>query len=311
MPSQIKEFNNIKVHTQYSICEGAVKIDELANYCKENKIRAVGIADSFNLCGALEFAEKISKVGTQPIIGTQINISFDNIIGKLTLYATTEEGYKNLTKLSSLSYFKDKKAYEPYCEIDDLVDNNQDIIILTGNYNNFFGKMYYSNKTKIFENIINKLKSSFENRIYIEIQRHSESLEKNYENYLLQISSKFNLPLIAGQEVYYLDPGMAEAHDALICIGEKQFMDDQNRFRYSNQHYLKKNDELLRIYKDIPEALENNYNFPLRFNFKPKKSKPILPSISNHVNKSVEQELMDQAKDGLYKRLKDFILKKI
>ena len=310
MPSQIKEFNNIKVHTQYSICEGAVKIDELANYCKENKIRAVGIADSFNLCGALEFAEKISKVGTQPIIGTQINISFDNIIGKLTLYATTEEGYKNLTKLSSLSYFKDKKAYEPYCEIDDLVDNNQDIIILTGNYNNFFGKMYYSNKTKIFENIINKLKSSFENRIYIEIQRHSESLEKNYENYLLQISSKFNLPLIAGQEVYYLDPGMAEAHDALICIGEKQFMDDQNRFRYSNQHYLKKNDELLRIYKDIPEALENNYNFPLRFNFKPKKSKPILPSISNHVNKSVEQELMDQAKDGLYKRLKDFILKK-
>ena len=68
MSSQTREFNNIKVHTQYSICEGAIKIDDLANYCKENKIKAIGLADSFNLCGALEFAEKLSKVGTQPII---------------------------------------------------------------------------------------------------------------------------------------------------------------------------------------------------------------------------------------------------
>ena len=98
-----REFNNIKVHTQYSICEGAIKIDELASYCKANKVRAIGLADSYNLCGALEFAEKISKVGTQPLIGTQINLSVDNLIGKITLYATSEQGYKNLTKLSSLS----------------------------------------------------------------------------------------------------------------------------------------------------------------------------------------------------------------
>ena len=69
-----KKFNNIKIHTQYSICEGAIKIDDLANYCKSNKIRSLGLADSYNLCGALEFSEKISKVGTQPIIGTQINL---------------------------------------------------------------------------------------------------------------------------------------------------------------------------------------------------------------------------------------------
>ena len=100
-----KEFNNIKVHTQYSICEGAIKIDDLANYCKTNKIKAIGLADSYNLCGALEFAEKISKTGTQPIIGTQINILSENQIGKITLYATSEQGYKNLTKLSSLTAF--------------------------------------------------------------------------------------------------------------------------------------------------------------------------------------------------------------
>ncbi len=310
MPSQIKEFHNIKIHTQYSICEGAVKIDELALYCKQNKIKAVGLADSYNLCGALEFAEKISKVGTQPIIGTQINILYKNIIGKITIYATSERGYKNLTKLSSLSYLKNKKSYEPYCDLDDLVDNDEDLIILTGNYNNLFGKFFYSNKIKIFEDLMTKLKSQFKDRIYIEIQRHSENQEKNYENYLLKISSRFNLPLIATQEVYYLTPEMAEAHDALICIGEKKFIDDQSRFRYSKQHYLKKNDELQKIYSDIPEALENNYNFPLRFNFKPKKSKPILPSISSNINKSVEQELMDQAKKGLDKRFKNFVPKK-
>ena len=82
-----KKFNNIKIHTQYSICEGAIKIDDLADYCKRNKIQSMGLADSYNLCGALEFSEKLSKVGTHPIIGTQINLKVNNIIGKITLYA--------------------------------------------------------------------------------------------------------------------------------------------------------------------------------------------------------------------------------
>ena len=78
--SNNKIFNHLKVHSQYSICEGAVKIEDLKNYCKDNKIKCVGLSDTSNLCGALEFAEHISKVGTQPIIGTQINFKFnDNI----------------------------------------------------------------------------------------------------------------------------------------------------------------------------------------------------------------------------------------
>ena len=163
--SSVQVFNNIKIHTQYSICEGAVKIDQLAEYCKINKIKAVGLADSYNLCGALEFAEKISKVGTHPIIGTQINLLDDNVIGKVTLYATSEQGYKNLTKLSSLSYLKNLKSNDPYCEIKELLLNSQDLIILTGNYNNFFGKLFNSNKIKNFEKIIGKLKSSFKDII--------------------------------------------------------------------------------------------------------------------------------------------------
>ena len=139
-----KEFNNIKIHTQYSICEGAIKIDELADYCRLNKIKAIGLADSYNLCGALEFAEKISKVGTQPIIGTQINILSENQIGKVTLYATSEQGYKNLTKLSSLSYLKDKDSHDPYCEIDDLISNT----ISQKDIKSFFAKTCFERSRK-------------------------------------------------------------------------------------------------------------------------------------------------------------------
>ena len=305
-----KNFNNIKIHTQYSICEGAIKIDDLADYCKSHQIKCLGLADSFNLCGALEFSEKLSKVGTQPIVGTQINLCFENLIGKITLYAKTEEGYKNLTKLSSLSYLKTKETEEPFCEIKDLILNNRDLILLTGNHRDLFGKLFHSNKTKQLNQILLELKKCFENRIYIEIQRHEENNERNFETHLLNISKSLDIPLIATQEVFYIDKEMFEAHDALRCIGEKNFVDDKKRFKLSNQHYLKSNNDIKELYSDIPEALENNYNFHLRFNFKPKKSKPILPSVGNDKNNSPEDELLKQAKEGLKKRINNFILKK-
>ncbi len=305
-----RNFNNIKIHTQYSICEGAVKIDQLVDYCKDNKIQSLGLADSFNLCGALEFSEKLSKVGTQPIIGTQINLRENNIIGKVTLYAQSEEGYKNLTKLSSISYLNSKETEVPSCQIKDLISHNKDLILLTGNYRDFFGKLYKSNKLKNLKEISDLFKTNFLDRFYYEIQRHNENDEKNFENYLLNNSKTLNIPIIATQEVFYINREMYEAHDALRCIGEKNFVDDNNRHKLSDQHYLKKQEEIIKLYQDIPEALENNYNFHLRFSFKPKKSKPILPSLANNQSKSPEVELIKQAKDGLEQRFKNFIQKK-
>ena len=189
-----KIFNYLKIHTQYSICEGAVKIDELANYCKSNKIKSIGLADSFNLCGALEFSEKISKVGTHPIIGTQINLNMSGVIGKVTLYATSEIGFKNLTKLSSLSYLKNNTKTDPSCNLKDFLENSEDLIILTGNYTNFFGKLFFKNKLKDLEQILISLKNTFKDKLYIEIQRHNEYQEKNFEKYLLKLSKSLQLP---------------------------------------------------------------------------------------------------------------------
>ena len=205
MPFSDKSFNNIKIHTQYSICEGAIKIDDLAEYCKINRIKSLGLAYSYNLCGALEFSDKLSKVGTHPIIVTQINLRVQNIVGKVTLYAKTEQGFKNLTKLSSLSYLNNNKIDEPSCNLNNLISNSQDLILLTGNYHNFFGKLFYANKIKDFETIIKNLKIHFSDRIYFEIQRHGENEEKNFENYLLNNSKIFQIPLIATQEVFYLN----------------------------------------------------------------------------------------------------------
>jgi len=310
MPVSDKSFNNIKIHTQYSICEGAIKIDDLAEYCKLHKVKSVGLTDSYNLCGALEFSEKLSKVGTQPIIGTQINLRYQNIIGKVTLYATSELGFKNLTKLSSSSYLKNNVTDVPSCDLNNLISHNKDLILLTGNYYNFFGKLFYANKIKDFEKIIKSLRDHFNDRLYFEIQRHGENQEKNFENHLLNTSNNLGIPLIATQEVFYLYEEMYEAHDALTCIGEKEFIDNKGRFKYSNQHFLKKNEDLTKLFSDIPEALENNYNFHKRFYYKLKKSKPILPLITNAQSRSPEEELTKQAKDGLDHRIKNFILKR-
>ena len=309
MDNARKEFTNFKIHTQYSICAGAIKVDDLAIYCKSKKIKAVGISDNYNLCGALEFAEKISKAGTQPIIGTQINFQLDGFFGKLPLFAISEKGYKNLIKLSSESFLNIDNLSDPHCKFEDLLNYNEDVIISSGGHNDLFGNLFKLNKNNLIEKSFLKLKNFFPDRIYLEIQRHNERDENHFENYLISISKKLEIPLIASQEIFYIEKEMYEAHDALICIGNKDFIDNTKRVKYSDQHYIKENQDLRTLYKDIPEALENNYNFPFRFNFKPKKSLPKLPTIKTKDGITVEEELLLQAKNGLKNRLENFIFK--
>ena len=305
-----RQFTNFKIHTQYSICEGAARIDDLSDFCKENKLKALGICDSFNLCGALEFSDKISKAGTQPIIGSQINFIHGDLISKIPIFAKSEIGFKNLTNLSSKSYVESDEKSLPHCKIDDLINHNEDLIILTGGLHDYFGNLFKINKNKELIEIIKKLKQVFNDRLYIEIQRHFENEEKSFEKFMLNLSKIENIPIIASQEVYYIQKNMAEAHDALICIKNKNFVDDKNRIKLSDEHYLKKSEDLNSLFSDLPEALKNNFNFPYRFNFKLKKSKPILPSLNTTKQKSANLELKEQANEGLNLRLKNYIFKR-
>ena len=235
-----KIFNNFKIHTQYSICEGAIKIDDLADHCKENKTPNIGICDSYNLCGALEFAEKISKSGTHPIIGTQINFSLDNSIGKLPLFARSSHGYKNLINLSSKSYLDSNERTDPHCKISELKNINDGLILLSGNHLGLFGKLFKLNKLKQIEGAVVELKNIFKDSFYLEIQRHNEPGEENYENFIIKLSEKNQIPLIATQDIFYLKKDMYEAHDALVCIGQKNFVDDPNRLNLAINILLKR-----------------------------------------------------------------------
>ena len=144
--SSIQNFNHLKIHTQYSICEGAVKIDDLQDFSKSNRIKSLALCDTSNLCGALEFAEKISKVGTQPIIGTQINFKFGDTVGLLPLFSLNEEGYKRIIKLSSLSFLENDELSDPHVNFNYLLENNEGIAIFSGTTFGLFGELFNKGK---------------------------------------------------------------------------------------------------------------------------------------------------------------------
>ena len=297
--SNNQKFNHLKIHTQYSICEGAIKIDKLKDFCKENKIQCLGLSDTSNLCGALEFAENISKVGTQPIIGTQINFKYEDTTGLLPLIALNEKGYKRIINLSSKSYLENDNLSDPHLDIKELLIETEGVIILSGTIHGLFGKLFEKGSLEEISKLYQAISKKFNDRFYLEIQRHGDQNEIAFEKFNLQQSSKLNISIIATNEVYYLTNDMHEAHDALTCIGSKTYVNEKNRVKYSNQHYFKSDEEMSSLFSDLPEALKNNFNLPFRCNFRPQFSKPILPNISSEKDGSADLILKKDSFDGL------------
>tara|TARA_B100001063_G_scaffold28126_1_gene21493 strand:- start:1169 stop:4588 length:3420 start_codon:yes stop_codon:yes gene_type:complete len=306
-----KEVINLKIHSQFSICEGAIKINQLSDFCKKNKVSAVGICDNENLSGALEFSNELSKLGIQPIIGTTIylkdTVDKEIFYGKISLFAKNNKGYKNLLKLSSKSYLNLKdEDNKPNISFDLLTRYLDGIIILIGGSKSFFSDLFIKNKDNYCNKKIYELKKIFNNNIYIEIQRHNEPHESQLEKKLIKAATELKIPLIATNEVFYLNQNEYAAHDAYICVGEKSYVNDKNRLKYSDQHYFMQSEQLADLFRDLPDALENNKNFKYRFCYYPKKSKPLLPHFVDE-NMDVNKVLKDKAEQGLQERLTKFI----
>ena len=299
LESNNHRFNHLKIHTQYSICEGAIKIENLKDFCKEKKIPCLGISDTSNLCGALEFSENISKVGTQPIIGTQIYFKFEDTTGLLPLIALNEKGYKRIIELSSRSYLENDALSEPHLDIGELLTDTEGVLLLSGTIQGLFGKLFEKGRLEEITKLYKNLSSIFNDRFYLEIQRHGDQNEISFEKYNLDQSSKIKIPIIATNEVYYLTSDMHEAHDALTCIGSKTYINEKNRTRYTNQHYFKSDDEMSKLFSDLPEAIENNINLPFRCSYRPQFSKPVLPNISSEKEGSADEILKKDSIDGL------------
>ena len=176
-----QNFNHLKIHTQYSICEGAIKIDNLKDFCKEKKIPCLGLSDTSNLFGALEFAENISKVGTQPIIGTQIYFKFEDTTGLLPLIALNEKGYKKIIELSSRSYLENNDLEEAHLNFNELLIKTDGVLLLSGSIQGFFGKLFDKGRFDEISELYKQLSLNYKDRFYIEIQRHGDQNEKVFE----------------------------------------------------------------------------------------------------------------------------------
>ncbi len=296
-------FSHYKLHTQYSICEGAIKIEDLEKFCKNKKLNSIGISDTSNLCGVLQFSETVSKSKTHPIIGSQIKFKHKESIGLIPVIAKNDLGYKNLVKLSSNSYLNHKDFTEPYCELKDLVNYKEGLIITLGSLNSLAGDLYKKDRLDEVKEIYIFLKDLLGDNFYIEIQRHDDTNEKNLEIFNLKISKELSIPIIASHEVYYLEKYLCEAHDALMCIGSKVYINDKNRPKLSNNHYLKSDDEMKELFSDLPEALENNFNLPLRCSYRPITSSPLLPNIGSKETFTADDLIKKEAEEGLKLRL--------
>ena len=185
--SNFKNFNHLKIHSQYSICEGAIKIDDLKDKAKELKIKALGLCDTANLCGAIEFSDKLSKVGTQPIIGTQINFKFEDTIGLLPLFALNDDGYKKIIELSSKSYLENDELSDPHLDINDLLklDNSWYFNFFRNNYLVYLENYLIKENFLELNNLYKNLKKIFNDKFYLEIQRHNDFNENSFEKFNL------------------------------------------------------------------------------------------------------------------------------
>ncbi len=304
-------FVHLTNKTEYSLSEGAITINRIAELCESFRMPAVGITDTNNMFGALEFSDKISSYGVQPLIGCNIKINIpteykldlsqlDDKFFFLNLFAKNLKGYQNLLELSSLCYTK--HTTNNAINLSDIYNKKDGLIVLTGGRNNLIDPILNSGKSIIADQFIQNLKEQFNDNLYVEIQRLGNSNKKN-ENALLNLVYDHSLPLVATNEVYFESPDYYEAHDALSCIEKKQFVSQLDRYRFSDQHYFKSIDEMESLFNDLPEALSNTIEISRRCSFRPEIKTPILPVFIKDTENSEKDLLRKISYEGLEKRV--------
>ncbi len=299
--SKIQEFVHLRLHTAYSLCEGAVKIEDLTQFCVDNYVPAACITDTNNMFGALEFSVKCSSYGIQPIIGVTIDLSYDGTLGKIVLLATSEEGYRNLLHLSRAFYIDNKKQH--HITMFDIAKYDAGIIALSGGYDGPAGNLYSTGNTCSADEFLSQMREIFGNRFYIEISRQGIKQEQQTEGYFIKYALDHNIPLVATNRVYFLKPEMYDAHDILICIADGTYASVTDRRRANRETYFKTDEEMAEIFKDIPEAISNTVQIAKRCHFRPDKKPPMLPKFDDGSGRCEDDTIREQAIDGLKKRL--------
>ncbi|MBT5821538.1 MAG: DNA polymerase III subunit alpha, partial [Rhodobacteraceae bacterium] len=305
-------FIHLRAHTEYSLLEGALRLKKLPDLCKSMDMPAVAVTDTNNLFAALEFSVGASGAGVQPIIGCQVDITYlaaqpgerAKAPAPLVLLAQNEVGYENLMKLNSCLYI-DNDGQLPQVSLDDLDTLNAGLICLSGGPEGAIGKLLQGGQRPAAEALMDRLHGAFGDRLYVELQRHPENgglpeAERLTERGFVEMAYAKSLPLVATNDVYFPKSSMYEAHDALICIADGAYVDQQDpRRKLTAQHYFKSQEEMVTLFADLPEAIKNTIEIAKRCAFQAYRRDPILPKFAD----DEVAELRRIANEGLQKRL--------
>ena len=299
-------FIHLRSQSSYSLSEGALKIEKLVNLAKKNNMPAIALTDNNNMFGILEFSITCINNSIQPIIGTSINyldIQTKEHPSQLNFLVMNEEGYINLLYLSSIShtsgnnpigiYHKDLKKY-----------NNGLICYIGGEYNPLL-ILKHQNKIEEISVFINNFRNMFGQDFLFEIQRVQDPKIDGFEKEFLEYSQNFTIPIIGSNNIKYENENDYNAHDALLCIAQKLTINQTNRKVSNSEIYFKTSEQMINIFGDIPEIIENNFRIALKCNYYPKEILPKLPKFSSDQNLSESELLNLKSKEGLLLRLQE------
>jgi DNA polymerase-3 subunit alpha len=320
-------FVHLKVHSAYSLLEGALPIPRLAKLAAAHGFPALGLTDTNNLYGALEFSDKLADAGIQPIIGVALNVDFEERRpdplerqgvplrpagdGPVALLAMSEAGYANLLKVVSRAHLEASDVGAAHTTATALAARAEGLIALTGGPDGPIDKALREGQHALAQARLLRLKVMFGDRLYVEIQRHGLKSEHDVEPQLLDLAYRHEVAIVATNEAYFATPDDYEAHDALLCIAEGRYVVEDNRRRLTPEHYFKGAEQMAELFADLPEALASTIEIAKRCAFRPKGRKPILPrfvagddAVSETEQSRLEAaELKRQAEEGLKERL--------
>jgi DNA polymerase-3 subunit alpha len=307
----IANFVHLRVRSSYSLTEGAIKPDKIAALAKAEAMPAVAVTDRNNLFAALEFAQYAKDAGVQPIIGCDIGIRREDENGGmaatqkvqapdwLTLLAQNETGYRNLMRLVSRTHLEFKSGSLTAIPLDVLEGHAEGVIALTGGPAGALGRLLAAGQGPAAGQMLDRLHKLFGDRLYIELQRHREDVERRIEGPLLDFAYKRGLPLVATNDAYFPKQSMHEAHDVLLCIEQGAHIADTNRRRLTPDHYFKSAAEMRDIFADLPEACDNTLSIARRCAYMPEPRKPLLPSYPKLSGRTEAEVLRELSEKGL------------
>jgi DNA polymerase III subunit alpha len=302
------DFVHLRVHSAYSLSEGAIKADKIPALAFEANMPAVAITDTANLFGALEFSQACAAKGIQPIIGCQIALSrSDNprlTPDPIVLLAQDAIGLDNLQRLSSRGFLETDPGLRPQLGIDAIAAHAAGLILLTGGASGPLARLLGEGQKPEAERLLARFIEAFPDRVAMELHRHGLDSERALEPGLIALADAAAVPLIATNDCYFATPAMYEAHDALLAIAEGRLLSEPDRRRVTPEHWFKPAPDMRVLFADLPEACDNTVAIARRCAVMMETRKPLLPvSPKVHAGSTEEATVRAMAIEGLDRRM--------